>query len=77
MDLFQRASTGDNTQHTVRCIGIKHNPGLLQNPRLYLFVVNAQQLQRAQKWLGLFEQISPKDKWKPDRLNALWRAHES
>ena len=30
-----------------------------------------------QKWLGLFEQIFPKDKWKPDRVNALGRAYES
>jgi len=36
-----------HAQRTGRCIGIKHNPGLLQNPRLYLFMVNAQQVERS------------------------------
>ena len=39
--------TVHHTQRTGRGFGIKHNPGLLQNPRFNLFVVNSQQVKRA------------------------------
>ena len=36
-----------HAQRTGRGLGVKHNPGLLQNPRFNLFMVNAQQVKRA------------------------------
>ena len=30
-----------------------------------------------QKWLGLFEQLFPKDKWIGSRMSVLGKAHES
>ena len=38
---------GHCPQRTRRCLGIKRNPGLLQNPRFNLFVVHAQQVEGA------------------------------
>ena len=32
---------------------------------------------RYKKWLGLSEQLSPKDKWNHGGVNALGKAHES
>ena len=32
---------------------------------------------KTEKWLGLFEQLFPKDKWMGSRVNALGKAHES
>ena len=29
------------------------------------------------KWLGLFEQLFPKDKWIGSRMSVLGKAHES
>ena len=49
INLFQRASTGDNTQPTRRSLGIKHNPRLLQSPSLDALMVQPQQLQRAHR----------------------------
>jgi hypothetical protein len=31
----------------------------------------------SQKWLGLFEQLFPKDKWIGSRMSVLGKAHES
>jgi len=32
---------------------------------------------RQQKWLGLIEQLFPKDKWIGSRMSVLGKAHES
>ena len=32
---------------------------------------------RREKWLGLFEQLFPKDKWIGSRMSVLGKAHES
>ena len=35
---------GHHAQRTGRGLGIKHNPGLFQNPRFYALMVHAQQV---------------------------------
>jgi len=37
----------------------------------------AAQFQRWEKWLGLIEQLFPKDKWIGSRMSVLGKAHES
>jgi len=34
-----------NAQFSGLCVWVKFNPGLLQNPRLYFFVMNTQQVE--------------------------------
>ena len=45
--LFEFVFLAWRHQRTGRGLGVKHNPGLLQNPRLDALMVHAQQVKRA------------------------------